>query len=72
MHAKMLVFLLHCSNANAVFAIPAGTDDNRHSLRLGGQHGEEAKDEDEDSGKKDCAQDEAQKEFWKTLYKACE
>ena len=25
MHAKMLVFLLHCSNANAVFAIPAGT-----------------------------------------------
>jgi hypothetical protein len=30
--------------------------------RLGGQHGEEAKDEDEDGGEKDCAQDQAQKE----------
>lgn len=29
---------------------------------LGGQHGEEAKDEDEDGGEKDCAQDQAQKE----------
>jgi hypothetical protein len=30
--AKMLVFLSRCSNPNAVFAIPAGTNDNRHSL----------------------------------------
>ena len=48
--AKMLVFLPRCSNANAVFAIPAGTTRHRHSLRLGGQHGEEAKVEDEVGG----------------------
>ncbi len=30
--AKMLVFLSHCSNPNAVFAIPAGTSRHRHSL----------------------------------------
>ena len=30
--AKMLVFLSHCSNQNAVFAIPAGTSRHRHSL----------------------------------------
>ena len=30
--AKMLVFLSRCSNPNAVFAIPAGTERHRHSL----------------------------------------
>jgi len=48
--AKMLVFLPRCSNAIAVFAIPASMTRHRHSLRLGGQHGEEAKVEDEVSG----------------------
>ena len=43
--AKTLVFLSRCSNPNAVFAIPAGTDDIATHSRLGGQHGEEAKDE---------------------------
>jgi len=60
--AKMLVFLSRCSNPNAVFAIPAGTVRHRHSLRLGGQHGEEAKDEDEIGGEKRCAQDKAPEE----------
>ena len=56
--AKMLVFLSRCSNRNAVFAIPAGTDDIATHSRLGGQHGEEAKDEDEVSGEEGRAQDE--------------
>jgi hypothetical protein len=60
--AKMLVFLSRCSNPKAVFAIPAGTERHRHSLRLGGQHGEEAKDEDEVSGEKGRAQDKAPEE----------
>jgi len=47
--AKTLVFLSRCSNPNAVFAIPAGTGRHRHSLRLGGQHGEEAKEDSEGS-----------------------
>ena len=56
--AKTLVFLSRCSNPNAVFAIPAGTDDIATHSRLGGQHGEEAKDEDEISGEEGRAQDE--------------
>jgi len=48
-HAKTLVFLSRCSNPNAVFAIPAGTGRHRHSLRLGGQHGEETKEDGEGS-----------------------
>ena len=60
--AKMLVFLSRCSNPSAVLAIPAGTDDSRHSLRLGGQHGEEAKDEDEIGGEEGRAQDKAPEE----------
>ena len=47
--AKMLVFLSRCSNPDAVFAIPAGTERHRHSLTLGGQHGEEAKEDGEGS-----------------------
>ncbi|TMJ22154.1 MAG: hypothetical protein E6G96_20065 [Alphaproteobacteria bacterium] len=58
----MLVFLSRCSNPKAVFAIPAGTERHRHSLKLGGQHGEEAKDEDEVSGEKGRAQDKAPEE----------
>jgi hypothetical protein len=57
-YAKMLVFLSRCSNSEGVRAIPAGTGRYRHSLRLGGQHGEEAKDEDEVSGEEGRAQDE--------------
>jgi hypothetical protein len=49
--AKTLVFLPRCSNPNAVRAIPAGTGRHRHSLRLGGQHGEEAKKDGEGSEK---------------------
>ena len=49
--AKTLVFLSRCSNANAVFAIPAGTDDIATHSRLGGQHGEEAKEDGEGSEK---------------------
>jgi hypothetical protein len=49
--AKTLVFLPRCSNPNAVRAIPAGTGRYRHSLRLGGQHGEEAKEDGEGSEK---------------------
>jgi hypothetical protein len=60
--AKMLVFLARCSNPNAVFAIPAGTDDIATHSRLGGQHGEEAKDEDEISGEEGRAQDKAPEE----------
>ena len=60
--AKMLVFLARCSNPNAVFAIPAGTNDIATHSRLGGQHGEEAKDEDEVSGEERGAQDEAPEE----------
>ena len=58
----MLVFLSRCSNPNAVLAIPAGTGRHRHSLRLGGQHGEEAKNEDEVGGKEGRTQDEAPEE----------
>ena len=47
--AKTLVFLSRCSNPNTVLAIPAGTGRHRHSLRLGGQHGEEAKEDSEGS-----------------------
>jgi hypothetical protein len=61
-HAKTLVFLPRCSNSVVVFAIPAGTGRYRHSLRLGGQHGEEAKDEDEVGGKEGRTQDEAPEE----------
>jgi hypothetical protein len=49
--AKTLVFLSRCSNANAVFAIPAGTDDIATHSWLGGQHGEEAKEDGEGSEK---------------------
>ncbi|MBV8289051.1 MAG: hypothetical protein JOZ35_19225 [Hyphomicrobiales bacterium] len=49
--AKTLVFLSRCSNPNAVFAIPAGTDDIATHSRLGGQHGEEAKEDGEGSEK---------------------
>ncbi|HEY7247325.1 MAG TPA: hypothetical protein VH678_25925 [Xanthobacteraceae bacterium] len=55
--AKMLVFLSHCSNPNAVFAIPAGTSRLATHSRLGGQHGEEAKDEDEVGSEEGRAQD---------------
>ena len=41
---------------------PRALDDNRHSLRLGGQHGEEAKDEDEISGEEGRAQDAPEEE----------
>ena len=59
---KTLVFLSRCSNPDAVFAIPADTLRLRHSLRLGGQHGEEAKDEDEVSGEKGRKEDQAPEE----------
>jgi hypothetical protein len=49
--AKTLVFLSRCSNPNAVFAIPAGTDDIATHSWLGGQHGEEAKEDGEGSEK---------------------
>jgi hypothetical protein len=49
--AKTLVFLSRCSNPNAVFAIPASTDDIATHSRLGGQHGEEAKEDGEGSEK---------------------
>ena len=58
----MLVFLLRCSNPNAVFAIPAGTDDIATHSWLGGQHGEEAKDEDEVSGEEGREEDQAPEE----------
>src|SRR5215475_7382767 len=61
-HAKTLVFLPRCSNSVVVFAIPAGTGRYRHSLRLGGQHGEEAKDEGESSGEKGREEDQAPEE----------
>jgi len=59
--AKTLVFLPRCSNPNAVLAIPAGTGRYRHSLRLGGQHGEEAK-EDGEGSEKGREKDEAPEE----------
>ena len=47
----------------AVFAIRAGTFPTSPSHQwLGGQHGEEAKDEDEGSGKKGRQEDQAEKE----------
>ena len=55
-------FLPRCSNSVVVFAIPAGTGRYRHSLRLGGQHGEEAKDEGESSGEKGREEDQAPEE----------
>jgi hypothetical protein len=60
--AKMLVFLSRCSNPEAVLAILRALSRRRHSLRLGGQHGEEAKDEDEVSGEKGRAEDQAPEE----------
>jgi hypothetical protein len=60
--AKMLVFFARCSNPIAVFAILRALKRHRHSLRLGGQHGEEAKDEDEIGGEEGRAQDKAPEE----------
>jgi hypothetical protein len=57
----MLVFLSRCSNPNAVLAILRALSRLRHSLRLGGQHGEEAKDEDEvgdEKGRKEDPEEE--------------
>jgi len=59
--AKTLVFLSRCSNANAVFAIPAGTDDIATHSWLGGQHGEEAK-EDGEGREKGRKEDQAPEE----------
>jgi hypothetical protein len=59
---KTLVFLSRCSNPNAVLAILRALSRLRHSLRLGGQHGEEAKDEDEVSGEKGRKEDQAPEE----------
>ena len=53
---RAVVIRMQCSRS------PRALDDNRHSLRLGGQHGEEAKDEDEVSGEKGRAQDKAPEE----------
>jgi hypothetical protein len=60
-HAKTLVFLSRCSNPNAVFAIPAGTDDIATHSWLGGQHGEEAK-EDGEGREKGRKKDQAPEE----------
>ena len=56
-----LLFFLCCSNPSEVFAIPASTVPTiaTHS-RLGGQHGEEAKDE--GSGKEGRKEDQAPEE----------
>jgi hypothetical protein len=61
-YAKTLVFLSRCSNRNEVLAILRALSRLRHSLRLGGQHGEEAKDEDEVGGKKGRKEDQAPEE----------
>jgi hypothetical protein len=53
---RAVVIRMQCSRS------PRALDDNRHSLRLGGQHGEEAKDEDEVSGEEGRAQDKAPEE----------
>jgi hypothetical protein len=60
-HAKTLVFLSRCSNPNAVLAIPAGTDDIATHSWLGGQHGEEAK-EDGEGRQKGREKDQAPEE----------
>ena len=59
-NAKTLVFLSHCSNPNEVLAILRALSRLRHSLRLGGQHGEEAKDE--GSGEEGRKEDQAPEE----------
>jgi hypothetical protein len=51
-YAKTLVFLSRCSNPNTVRAILRALSRLRYSPKLGGQHGEEAKDEDEVSDEK--------------------
>ena len=61
-YAKTLVFLSRCSNRNEVLAILRALSRLRHSLRLGGQHGEEAKDEDEVGGEKGRKEDQAPEE----------
>src|SRR5436309_1650467 len=63
LEAASLIFSLLCSNRNAVLAIRAGAGKSSPShSRLGGQYGEEAKDEDEVSGKERREEDEAPEE----------
>jgi hypothetical protein len=58
-----MFFSSRCSNRTVVLAIPVSTVPiSPLTHELGGQHGEEAKDESEGGSEKDGAQDEAQKE----------